>query len=227
MLPSLTVAFTAGLLVGSQISYFPLSASFLLLLIALSAAVLERLNRFSIRQATWLYGALLVGVVYWAVAVNLAVHHPMVERSSDAAIEVTGRIVAPVQQAPDRLVMIVRLDDPIDVSGASRHVLLTWRTPERMFFQGDRVSFRAMLRRPSGSLNPGGFDYAVYLERQGIDAIATVTGSEAVQFLESGRAHAWWAIWNQFDRWRSSIRLAALQSLSQPALGAVCGHHHR
>ena len=223
MLPSLTVAFTAGLLVGSQIPYFPLSSSFLLLLIALGAAVLERLNRFSIRQATWLYGALLVGVVYWAVAVNLAVHHPMVERSSDAAIEVTGRIVAPVQQAPDRLVMIVRLDDPIDVSGASRHVLLTWRTPERMFFQGDRVSFRTMLRRPSGSLNPGGFDYAVYLERQGIDAIATVTGSEAVQFLESGWAHVWWAIWNQFDRWRSSIRLAAVQTLPQPALGLYVG----
>ena len=80
-----------------------------------------------------------------------------------------------------------------------------------------------MLRRPSGSLNPGGFDYAVYLERQGIDAIATVTGSEAVQFLESGRAHAWWAIWNQFDRWRGSIRLAALQTLPQPALGLYAG----
>ncbi len=141
----------------------------------------------------------------------------------NAAIEVTGRIVAPVQQAPDRLVMIIRSDDPIDASGASRHVRLTWRTPERVFFQGDRVGFRAMLRRPSGSLNPGGFDYAVYLERQGIDAIATVTGSEAVQFLESGRAHVWWAIWNQFDRWRSSIRLAALQTLPQPALGLYVG----
>ncbi|MEO6307448.1 MAG: DNA internalization-related competence protein ComEC/Rec2 [Nitrospiraceae bacterium] len=223
MLPSLTVAFTAGLLVGSQISYFPLSASFLLLLIAIGAAVLERFNRFSIHQATWLYGALLVGVVYWAVAVNLAAHGPMVERSSDAAIEVTGRIVAPVQQAPDRLVMIVRLDEPIDASGASRHVRLTWRTPERMFFQGDRVGFRATLRRPSGSLNPGGFDYAAYRERQGIDAIATVTGFEAVQFLESGRAHVWWAIWNQFDRWRSSIRLAAVQTLPQPALGLYVG----
>ncbi|MCI0428474.1 MAG: DUF4131 domain-containing protein, partial [Nitrospiraceae bacterium] len=170
MLPSLTVAFTAGLLVGSQIPYFPLSASFLLLLAALGAFVLERLNRISVRQATWLYGALLVGVVYWAVAVNLAAHDQMVEHSSDAAIEVTGRIVAPVQQAPDRLVMIIRSDNPIDESGATRHVRLTWRMPERMFFEGDRVSFRAMLRRPSGSLNPGGFDYAVYLERQGIDA---------------------------------------------------------
>ena len=158
----------------------------------------------------------MMGAVYWAVAVNLAPHDPMVDHSSDAVIEVTGRIVAPVQQAPDRLVMIIRSDA---ASGASRDVRLTWRTPDRLFYQGDRVRFRAMLRRPSGSLNPGGFDYAAYLERQGIDVIATVTGSEAVQFLESGRANAWWAIWNQFDRWRGSIRLAALQSLPHPALG--------
>ena len=213
MLPPLTVAFIAGLLVGSQIPFFPLSTSFLLLLAALSTFILEKLDWYSIRQAAWLYGALLLGVVYWAVAVNLTAHDPMVDHSSDELIEVTGRIVAPVQQAPDRLIMIIRSDDPLDESGATRHVRLTWRTPERMFFQGDRVGFRAMLRRPSGSLNPGGFDYAVYIERQGIDAIATVTGSEAVQFLESGRAHAWWAIWNQFDRWRGSIRLAALQTI--------------
>ncbi len=223
MLPPLTVAFVAGLLVGSQIPYFPLSASFLLLLAALSSFILEKLNWCSIVRAMWLYGALLLGVVYWAVAVNLTAHDPMVEGQSDAAIEVTGRIVAPVQQAPDRLVMIVRTDNPIDESGASRHVRLTWRTAERVFFQGDRVSFRAKMRRPSGSLNPGGFDYAAYIERQGIDATATVTGAEAVQFLESGRAHTWWAIWNQFDRWRSSIRLAAVQTLPQPLLGLYLG----
>lgn len=223
MLPALTVAFIAGLFLGSQISYFPLSTSALLLLVALGAAILERLHRFSVRQATWLYGALLAGVVYWAVAVNLTAHDPVSELSSDAAIEVTGRIVAPVQQAPDRLVMIVRVDDPIDELGASTHVRLTWRMPERAFFQGDRVGFRAPLRHPSGTLNLGGFDYAVYLERQGVDAIATVTGSKAVQFLESGRTHVWWAIWNQFDRWRSSIRLAAVQTIPQPALGLYLG----
>jgi hypothetical protein len=47
MLPSLTVSFIAGLLVGSQIPYFPLSASFFLFLSALGAFILERLNRFS------------------------------------------------------------------------------------------------------------------------------------------------------------------------------------
>ncbi len=44
MLPSLTVAFIAGLLVGSQIPYFPLSASFLLLLAALGAFILRTIE---------------------------------------------------------------------------------------------------------------------------------------------------------------------------------------
>lgn len=223
MLPSLTVAFIAGLFAGSQIPYFPLSASLLLFLAALGSFSFERLHRVSRHQATWLYGALLVGVLYWAVAINLAAQDPMADHSSDAVVEMTGRIVAPVQQAPDRLVMVIRPDDPVAESGAPRHVRLTWRIPERLFFQGDRVRFQALLRRPTGSLNPGGFDYAAYLERQGIDAIAAVTGSDAVQFLESGRAHAWWRIWNQIDRWRGSIRLAALQTIPQPALGLYLG----
>jgi len=223
MLPTLTMSFVAGLLLGSQILYFPLSTSFPLLLSALGAFALERRNLVSIRQATCLYGALLAGVAYWSVVANLSSHGSMVGYSSDALTEVTGRIVAPVQQAPDRLVMIIRSDSHIDASGSIRRVRLTWRTPEKLVFQGDRVVFRAMLRSPSGSLNPGGFDYGLYLERQGIDAVATVTGSEGVTFLESGRAHAWWAIWNQFDRWRSSIRLAALQAIPQPALGLYVG----
>ena len=50
MLPSLTVAFIVGLLIGSQIQYFPLSTSFLLLLAGLGAVALERFNRVSVRR---------------------------------------------------------------------------------------------------------------------------------------------------------------------------------
>ena len=223
MLPSLTIAFLSGLFVGSQIPYFLLSSFFLLFLAAIGSVFLEQVNRLSLRQASWLYGTLLAGVVYWALAVNLPGNIPLVESPADRAVEMTGRIVAPVQLAPDRLVMIVRPDDPSSSPGVSRLVRLTWRSPERIFFQGDVVRFLAPLRRPSGSLNPGGFDYVAYLERQGIDLVATVTGAEAVQLRESGRAHVWWAIWNQIDRWRSSIRLAAIQSISQPALGLYLG----
>lgn len=84
MLPSLAVAFIAGLLIGSQIPYFPLSTSVLLFLVALGTCVFERrLNRVTIRQATWLYGVLLGGVVYWAVAVNLVGQDPMGDRVFD------------------------------------------------------------------------------------------------------------------------------------------------
>ncbi len=122
MLPSLAVAFIAGLLVGSQLPYFPLSASFLLFIAALGAFILERFNRFTVRQATWLYGALLAGVVYWAVAVCLVPQDPLIDHSTDAMTEVSGRIVAPVQQASDRLVMIVRSDNPVRyVGGVETH----------------------------------------------------------------------------------------------------------
>jgi competence protein ComEC len=223
MLPFLAVAFIVGLFIGSQVQFFPLSASFLLLLAASGAFLLERLNRCSVRQASWLYGALLLGVVYWAVGVSLTAKTLMVESFPDSMGEVTGRIVAPVQLAPDRLVMIVRSDDRIDEAGQSRQVKLTWRKPERIFFQGDVVAFMGKLHRPSGSLNPGGFNYEAYLAQQGIDAVATVTGPEAVRLLESGQTNMWWSIWNRFDRWRSSVRLAAVASLSQPALGLYLG----
>jgi len=78
MLPTLTMSFVAGLLLGSQILYFPLSTSFPLLLSALGAFALERRNLVSIRQATCLYGALLAGVAYWSVVANLSSHGSMV-----------------------------------------------------------------------------------------------------------------------------------------------------
>jgi competence protein ComEC len=72
-------------------------------------------------------------------------------------------------------------------------------------------------------LNPGGFDYAAYLERQGVDSVATVTGAGGVLVLESGRETWRWAIWNWIDRWRVVIQDAAAHTLSQPALGLFLG----
>ncbi len=54
MLPSLTSVFIAGLFLGSQIPYFPLTVSCLLLFVAGGSVLLERLHHCSIRLATWL-----------------------------------------------------------------------------------------------------------------------------------------------------------------------------
>lgn len=223
MLPSLTLAFTSGLAIGSLVPYFPLSVSFLLLIIAIGAAVLEARHSVTGGQATALFCSVLMGIMYWAATVEGTSNHPFFEQEGEPLQPLTGRIFAPVQQAPDRSVMLLTLDRTSTGPDLPRVVRLTWRAPERLLLQGDRIRVRATLRAPGGSLNPGGFDYAAYLERQGIDATATVTGPEAVEFLESGREHVRWILWNQFDRWRGAIRLAAIRSLSQPALGLYLG----
>ena len=223
MLPSLTLAFTCGLVVGSLIPYFPFSVSLLLFTIAIGLSILEVRQRVVGSHATAGFGCLLLGIIYWIVAVEGFSKVVFVESEQNLLQTVTGRIMAPVQQAPDRLLMVVQPDGEMTAPGRPRLIRLTWRMPERLLFEGDRIRFKAKLRVPSGTSNPGGFDYATYLERQGIDAVATATGVDGVEFLESGQASAWWRVWNRIDRWRGSIRLAALQSLSQPALGLFLG----
>jgi len=170
MLPSLVLAFISGLLLGSQIPYFPRSTSFALLFIALVGVTLERLALVPVRPVTWCYGLLLCGVVYWTSMVGPAVRDPGGAQIDESFAELNGRIDAPVQQSADRSLMIVRLDEVTSKSSSATRVKLTWREPEQQVFHGDRIGFRARLRTPTGSLNPGGFDYAAYLERQGIAA---------------------------------------------------------
>src|SRR5690349_911122 len=220
MLPSLTLAFTSGLILGSLIPSFPFSVSIVLCVAVIGSTLVEAQHRVTASRATAGFCCILIGIVYWFITVEGASRPPFQEQ--EVPQPHIGRIIAPVQLSPDRMVMIVRLDQTSDRPN-QLVVRLTWRAPERLLFQGDRIGVRTKLRAPSGSLNPGGFDYAAYLEQQGIDATATVSGADAVEFLESGQEDNRWRMWNQFDRWRGSIRLAAVRSLSQPALGLYLG----
>ena len=221
MLPPLTAAFLLGLVYGSQIPFFPVVLSSLLVGAALGLNLFERAGVLDSRHALVLYAFLLAGILYWtAVSPSPPVHHPPLNRRDILLTEVVGRVVAPVQHAPGRQTVLVEAEEGLL---DPRRVRLVWREPGSTLHQGDRISFRAKLHLPSGSLNPGGFDYATYLERQGIDAVATLTGSEAVRLLESG-ARTWrWMAWSQIDRWRATIRDAAIRTLDQPALGIFLG----
>jgi competence protein ComEC len=221
MLPFLTLAFICGLVLGSLIPYYPLSISMLLSLLAIALTGLDRKRWLPGASATALFGCILCGIIYWFVSVEGRAETAFREVQPEVFQPCTGRVIAPVQYSPGRMVMIVRCDG--DHSTRPLVVRLTWRASERRLYQGDRIGVRARFRAPSGSLNPGGFDYATYLERQGIDAVATVNGLEAVEVLESGHESLRWRIWNHFDRWRDTIRLSAVESLAQPALGIFLG----
>lgn len=221
MLPFLTLAFIGGLAVGSLVPYYPLtvSASLCLLTAALSLSAVRA--RMAAAPTAASLACLLGGMLYWFLAVEGGSKAPFHESDPETFQSCSGRVVAPVQYSPGRMLMVVRCE--ADADGGSLVLRVTWRAADRRVFQGDRIAVRAKLRAPSGSLNPGGFNYAAYLEHQGIDAVATVNGLEAVEILESGHESLRWSIWNRVDHWRDAIRLAALQSLEPPAVGLFLG----
>ncbi len=224
MLPSLTGAFIVGLALGSFFPFFPVSTSLLLLLMLFGTVALERCYDIQPRLVTGWVGVLLVGMLVWFVmGERSTVHGRFDDRRVETAREIIARIVSPVQQGPDRLTLIVEPEPRSTEEVLPERIRLTWRSPDRLVFQRDRIRFHAKLRNPNGSMNPSGFDYAAYTERQGIEAVATVSGADSVVLVQSGLDDRWWWWLSLVDRWRGRIRLAAVQSFSQPSLGIYLG----
>lgn len=226
MLPSLTSCFIAGLLVGAAIPYVPVLASSLLFLCAIIITELERRAILTADKCLWWYGSLLAGVLYWTLYAGFTAPVPIPHEFERVPVRMVGRIVEPVRHSPERVVLILSISS---VSGSERHdaaprrVRLTWQSPDRGFRQGDVVTFTARIHPPSGTLNPGGFNYGAYLDRQGIDGVASASGEQGVQLVASGSRHPWWALWHTIDGWRDRIRSAAVATLTQPALGIYLG----
>ncbi|MER3423054.1 MAG: hypothetical protein C4293_07310 [Nitrospiraceae bacterium] len=224
-----TVAFLCGLFFGSFLPYLPTVILFLLIIIALALTVLERLQWITTRQGCFLFGSLLVGVAYWTLAVKPAtgIGSYLSNHAREDPLKVIGTVVEPVRHAPGRAVVVVAisqfLDEGKSASAVDGRLRLTWRAPDLMLRQGDVVSFTAKIRAPSGLVNPGGFDYGAYLERHGIDAVASLSGPGQIRILASDAGRAKWAIWRLIDEWRHHIRQAAVAALNGQALGVYLG----
>ncbi len=221
MLPSLAAMFFLGLLCGSQISFFPLSIVVLLACIAVGFSILERVDIADLLSTRLLYTSLLCGVIYWSLTTPMpesARISPLLHEAIQTAV--VGRIMAPVQHSVGRQTIVVQTDGS---NLESRQIRLVWRDPGITLHHGDRISFRGKLHPPRGSLNPGGFDYAAYMERQGIDLLTTVTGAQAVTLLERETSIGLWRVSNLIDQWRDTVRTAAISTLSQPSRGLFLG----
>ena len=221
MLPSFATAFFFGLLCGSYLSFFPISVIILLTGVAVAFGIFEGVGSLDSPSALLLYVSLLTGVVYWSLTVPTSEpfeRSPSLHEAVQGAV--SGRVIAPVQHSVGRQTILVQTDES---NSESRRIRLVWRDPDVTLHHGDRLSFRGKLHRPRGTLNPGGFDYAAYMERQGIDLMTTVTGAQAVKVLDEETTIGWWSIWNRIDHWRATIRAAAIKTLSQPTRGLFLG----
>jgi competence protein ComEC len=221
MLPAFTAFFSAGLLAGSYLSYFPLLTTTLLIVSAVVLTAKERGSGARPAIGHRLYGSLLAGLLYWHLSASFTAGLTGFLPDGSMAGTFLGTVVEPVQHAPDRAVIVLRLDPTASTGDPAypARVRLVWKESNVFYGRGDRIAFRATLRRPHGSLNPRGFNYAEYLERQGIEAVATVAGSDAVRLVEAGSESWRWRVWHCLDQWREAIRVAAVASLTQPALG--------
>jgi competence protein ComEC len=221
MLPAVTALFSTGLLAGSYLPYFPLLTTVLLIVLALLISVKERRSGSAAQTGHGYYAALLAGLLYWHVFFFTPAISGFGEGGGRSGV-VLGTIVEPVQHAADRSIMILKVEPTPDAPAMMPYparVRLVWKEAKAGYGRGDQIEFRATLRPPHGSLNPRGFDYAGYVGRQGIEAVATVSGPNAVRLTVSGAESLGWCFWHMVDRWREAIRAAAIGSLTQPALG--------
>ena len=217
MLPSLATVFVLGLLCGAQISFFPLTVVILLAGIAVGFSILERVGSIDSPSALLLYSSLLSGVVYWSLTTPASEFYQMSPHPRETVQAlVVGQIIAPVHYGIGRQTILVQTDES---DSETRRIRLVWRDPGFTLHRGDRISFQGKLHRPRGSLNPGGFDYAAYMERQGIDLMTTVTGAQAVAVLNAETPIGLRSVWNRIDHWRAAIRASTINTLSQPARG--------
>ncbi|WHZ15173.1 MAG: DNA internalization-related competence protein ComEC/Rec2 [Nitrospira sp.] len=219
MLPSLTITFVFGLVLGSYLAYFPLGVAFLLTVVCGILTLLELRAVLSSRQALSLLACLLAGCLYWVLFAWFTPHVPVPETTGALPARVDGTIVEAVRHAPERLTAIVQvtaIDEPAQM--LPFHLRLTWRDPDRDLHRGMRISTGMHVHPPLGTLNPRGFDYAAYLDAQGVDAVGSVSGAGAVQVLEPEPGLTVHGFASMIENWRALVRSAA-QSLAQPSRG--------
>ena len=199
------LSFLSGLLVVQQFSALP--GSQWLIVVTVSAGIMAWL-----RYWRWLF--FVTGVLWAIVFAMVRLSDRLPEFLEGINIPVKGLIV----DLPEQDERQTRFDF-IDTESAQKlpsKLRLSWYYPDQAIKAGQYWSFTIKLKRPHGSLNPGGFDYERWLFTQGIGAAGYVRPDSKPVLL--GRDSAWTniSVWRQ----RITDRLSFLLSES-PSLGLI------
>jgi len=199
------LSFLSGLLVVQQFSALP--GSQWLIVVTVSAGIMAWL-----RYWRWLF--FVTGVLWAIVFAMVRLSDRLPESLEGINIPVKGLIV----DLPEQDERQTRFDFIVTESAQKlpSKLRLSWYYPDQAIKAGQYWSFTIKLKRPHGSLNPGGFDYERWLFTQGIGAAGYVRPDSKPVLL--GRDSAWTNIfvWRQ----RITDRLSFLLSES-PSLGLI------
>ncbi len=206
----ITLAYTAGLLLGRGFLYFPITVIILTALAAAASLILLLTARIFRRRFFLITIPCLVGMAsyVYSAAWFPSDHYTRVFTIDEARHKVTGRIISSLDRDPGRTSFIIAAEsiDNITVSGRLR---VSVRDEGVTAGYGDTVRVTGRVYKPRGFQNPGGFDYAEYLAQKGIYATASVRAAENIAVLRRGRG-AFRTIQDWRERIRQSFRSATL-----------------
>ena len=172
----LAIAFAVGIALAPML---PTRATWALLLAALAAGALVLM----LGQAAHALGPLLVAVAMLgalrAYPLPLPVDH-VGRLPLPAAARVEARLAAdPVSWAPDRTRLTLDVEQVDDVPRTGRVSLALYGPPPPLA-QGQRIRVEARLERPIGLRDPGVFDAAARLAREGIHVTGSASSTRVV-----------------------------------------------
>ncbi len=178
----------------------------------LGAGALLAASRVAWAAALLLVGVLAAGALRGAEPRLPADHVARLELPRSARVE--GRLAAePVRWAPDRTRLLIDTDRVDGVPRAGR-IQATVYGEQRPLAEGQRIEAELRLHPATGYRNPGGFDYAAHLAREGIRVTGT-TRADRLTPLEEPRPP-----WSARVRYRA---LAAIARALPPASAALLG----
>src|SRR5574341_95397 len=198
----ITLSFIAGILLGHGFLYFPLAVAALLISALIAAATVLILRRSGFRSPFVALLSCLAGMFsfIYSAAYLPSDHYTRVLEFDKARHELTGRIASPLERDPDRTAFILALQS-LDGKACSGRMRVSVRDVEAPAGYGDLVRIGGRVYEPRGFGNPGGFDYAEHLARQGIYATASVRSFGDVAVL-----HRSGGLFRTIQDWRERIR---------------------
>ena len=214
------IAYLVGLVLGNALMYFPMT---LLGLGGIGAGIYFMRSRFSplLRWDRFLVTAFFIFGAAHMLWTSDPSDNPDLSRFVGLeSVLLQGQVDSPVSHRPGRsvddtnsaLIFVDAMNIQWDgiVHPVRGRVRLTAHGFDPNVSYGDIVQVTTMLRPITSFRNPGGFDYAKYMEREEILARAVIGRSEGFRIL----GHGGNPLLRQIYSWRDKIRSAIVQSMS-------------
>ena len=190
------LSFLAGLLLLQQFPVLPGSQWLVALIVA--AGIMAWL-----RYWRWLF--FVMGVL-WAIVFAMTRLADRLPESLEGIDILVKGVIADLPEQDERRTsfdFIVNESGP----GLPSKLRLSWYYPDQEIKAGQHWFFAVRLKRPHGSLNPGGFDYERWLFTKGVGATGYVRPSPKPVLLGCDSAWTSIAVWRQSITERLSLTL--------------------